>query len=179
MNFSRNQLINLSTFLILTMASCNSGPNKDNSAYTTDELMAAAKELDSLYLVAFNNGDVDGLMKLHWDHPELRTYPPGEMQLSGFDAVKKSYIKDFAANQGAMIEYTSTNNIPFSDGVAGYGTYRWVKPVEGGSPIVMEGRYSDIKAYKDGKMLIIHDHSSMPMAPPPAEDIKVDTVGQN
>ena len=178
MKLSRNQLINLSTFLLLTLAGCNSEPKKDDTTktYAIEELMAAANELDRMYLEAFNNGDVEGLMRLHWDHPELRTYPPGEMQIKGWHDVKNSYIKDFSANKGAKLEYTSTYNIPFADGVAGFGTYRWVMPVEGGSPIVIEGRYTDVKAYKDGKMLIIHDHSSVPMAPPPADEVKVDTI---
>jgi ketosteroid isomerase-like protein len=128
--------------------------------------------------VVFNNGDVDGLMKLHWNSPELLSYPPDELQLKGYDAVKNSYTKGFSENKGARLEYTSTYNIPYTDGVAGFGTYRWVMPIEGGSPIIVEGRYTDVKAYKDGKMVIIHDHSSVLMPPPPAEETKVDTVGQ-
>ena len=175
MKFFQSQVFSLSTLLVFAIASCNSEPQKDNFAYTTDQLMAAANELDSLYLVAFNNGDVEALMNLHWNSPELLSYPPDGMEIKGYDAVKNSYTKGFSANKGAKLEYTSTFNIPFADGVAGFGTYRWIMPVEGSAPIVVEGRYTDVKSYKDGKMVIVHDHSSVPLPPPPAEEAKVDT----
>lgn len=154
----------------LAMVSCNNKTNKDETkAVATTDLIAAANELDSLFLVAFNNGDAEAIMKLHWNSPELRAYPPGETQVNGFEAVKAGYVRDFASNKGAKLEYTNTNNIPFADGVVGHGTFRWTMPVEGGSPMVFEGRYSEVKAFKDGKMVIILDHTSTPMPPDPAQ----------
>ncbi|MEO5905448.1 MAG: hypothetical protein ABIQ11_01890 [Saprospiraceae bacterium] len=138
---------------------------------TPDELIAEAESLDSLFLVAFNRGDVDALMSVLWNSPELVAYPPGEMQLKGYDAIRESYVKEFTTNKGAVLAYTGTYNIPFADGVAGFGTYTWTLAVDGKAPMVVEGRYSDIKAFKDGKMVIIHDHSSAPAPPaPPAQD---------
>jgi ketosteroid isomerase-like protein len=159
----------LFAFILLAFAGCNSGTNKNAAAVSTADLIAAANELDSLYLVAFNNGDADAIMKLHWNSPELRVYLPGEMQASGFDAVKASYVRDFAASKGAKLVYTNANNIPFGDAVVGHGTYRWTMPIEGGSPIVSDGRYSLVKAMKDGKMVIVLDHASVPIPPPPAD----------
>lgn len=158
----------LTGFFLLMLASCGNESNKDGATSTTD-LMAAANELDSLFLVAFNNGDAEAIMKLHWNSPELRAYPPGEMQLNGFDAVKASYVRDFAMSKGAKLEYTNANNIPFADGVVGYGTFKWTMPMEGSEPMVFEGRYTEVKAMKDGKMVIVVDHTSMPMPPPPAD----------
>lgn len=160
-------LLSLIALFLFTMVSCNTEPKQKEATMSEDDLIAAGEELDSLYLVAFNKGDVDALMKLHWNSPDLLAYPPGEQQLNGYDAIKTSYAKDFAANKGAKLEYLSVVNIPMGDGVVGHGKYRWTMPVEGGSPMVMEGRYSDIKEYKDGKMVIVFDHSSFPMPPPP------------
>ncbi len=161
----------LPVFLLFTMAGCTVEKTVSTEVPTQEELISEANKLDSLFLVAFNKGDVDGLMSVLWNSPELVAYPPGELQLKGYDAVKDLYVKEFATNKGAVLAYTGTYNIPFADGVAGFGTYTWTLPVEGKDPIVAEGRYSDIKAFKDGKMVIIHDHSSSPMpAEPPASD---------
>ena len=158
----------LTALFLLTLASCNNEPKKEAAVSTTD-LITAANELDSLFLVAFNNGDAEAIMKLHWNSPDLRAYPPSEMQVNGFDAVKAGYVRDFASSKGATLEYTNANNIPFADGVVGYGTFRWTMPMEGGQPMVFEGRYTEVKAMKDGKMVIVVDHTSMPMPPPPAD----------
>ena len=165
---SRTNNLFLTAFFLITLASCSNEAEKDTTVSTT-ALIAAADELDSLFLAAFNNGDADAIMKLHWNSPELRAYPPGEMQLNGFDAIKAGYVRDFASSKGATLEYTNTNNIPFVDGVVGHGTFRWTMPMKGSSPMVFDGRYSELKAIKDGKMVIILDHTSMPMPPPPAD----------
>ena len=167
------QLVRLDNFvltalLLLTLASC-SNETKNEATVSTADMIAAANELDSLFLVAFNSGDAEAIMKLHWNSPDLRAYPPGEMQVNGFDAVKAGYVRDFASSKGATLEYTNANNIPFADGVVGHGTFRWTMPMEGGSPMVFDGRYSEVKAMKEGKMVIILDHTSMPMPPPPAD----------
>ncbi len=158
----------LTALFLLTLASCNNG-KRNEATPTTADLMTAANELDSLFLVAFNNGDAEAIMKLHWNSPDLRAYPPGETQINGFEAVKASYVRDFTMSKGAKLEYTNANNISFADGVVGHGTFRWTMPMEAGAPMVFEGRYSEVKAMKDGKMVIILDHTSMPMPPPPAD----------
>lgn len=166
--FSRTSNLILIALFLLTFVRCSNEAKKAEVVSTAD-MLAAANELDSLFLVAFNNGDAEAIMKLHWNSPDLRAYPPGEMQVNGFDAVKAGYVRDFASSKGSKLEYTSTNNIPFADGVVGHGTFRWTMPMEGGSPMVFDGRYSEVKAFKDGKMVIILDHTSMPMPPPPAD----------
>jgi len=167
----------LSTLLFFALVSCNTGMKQEKGAMSTNELVAAANELDSLFLIAFNKGDADAIMNLHWNSPDLRAYPPGEPQLNGYEAVKASYLKDFASTIGAKLEYTSTHNISFADVVIGHGTFTWTLPVEGapaGSPpMVFNGRYSEVKAVKDGKMVIVLDHTSVPMAPPAEEPKKI------
>ncbi len=167
------RLLSLIALLLFTVMSCTPETKEQEATMSKEELIAAGAELDSLYLIAFNKGDVDALMKLHWNSPELLSYPPGEQQVKGYDAIKASYAKDFASSKGATLEYLSVVNVPFTDGVAGYGRYRWTMPVEGGSHMVMTGRYSDIKAFKDGQMVIVFDHSSVPMPPPPSDSTHV------
>lgn len=150
----------------LVLASCGAGEEKATDATPVVDLMAAAEDLDSLFLVAFNNGDAEALMQLYWNSPELRAYPPGEAQQNGYDAVKAAMTKEFAMNKGAQLEYTKTSNIVFADGVVGHGTFRWTMPMEGGEPMVMGGRYTEVKEMKDGRMVITVDHTSAPMPAP-------------
>jgi len=157
--------------LLASIISCNAEVNATKTVSKT-ELITAANELDSLFLIAFIMGDVEAIMKLHWNSPELIAYPPGEPQLNGFEAVKASYVRDFSMNKGAKLEYINTNNIPFEDAVIGHGIFRWSMPMEGASPMVFEGRYTEVKAMKDGKMVIILDHTSVPMLPAPDESCR-------
>ncbi len=154
---------------------CGSPTLTPSNVTSSAELMTAATELDSLFLVAFNNGDAEALMKLYWNSPELRAYPPGEAQQTGYDAVKAAMTKEFAMNKGARLEYLNTNNLVFAGGVVGHGTFRWTLPMEGGEPMVMEGRYTEVKEMKDGRMVITVDHTSAPMAPP-VEEMPKDTT---
>ncbi len=162
-------------FVCMTFIACES--DQDGSAKTEERpnLMTDAKALDSMYLVNFNKGDANALMELHWNSQDLVAYPTGEMKLSGFDAIKSFYTKDFAASPGAVLAYTGTYNLPMGDAVFGHGTFTWTMPMEGGPPMVVEGRYSDVKEYKDGKMVITFDHSSVPTppAPTPADSTEV------
>ncbi len=175
-NLSRKNIFILSALFLFTIVSCNTGPKQEKSAVATSDLIAQANELDSLFLAAFNSGDTDAMMKLYWNSPELRIYTPSEMQINGFDAVKASFLKDFAAGKGMKLEYTNANNIPFADCVVGHGTFRITMPVEGGSPMLFDGRYSEVKAIKGDKMVIVLDHASVPMAAPPPEKGSIDST---
>ena len=155
--------IAVSSFVIM---GCGAPSSPPSAGPTAGDLMAAASELDSLFLVAFNTGDAESLMRLYWNSPDLRAYPPGEMQQNGYEAVKAAMTKEFAMNKGAKLEYLNTNNLVFAGGVVGHGTFRWTLPMEGGAPMVMEGRYMEVKEMKDGRMVITVDHTSAPMAPP-------------
>jgi ketosteroid isomerase-like protein len=152
------------SFLTLAVVSCNNHQQGKAPSMTEAELLAAANQLDSTFLVAFNKGDVNAFMQCYWNSPELVAYPPARvMQLKGYEAVKEFYTRDFAANKGARLETTSTSNMPFKDVVVGQGTFKWTMPIAGAAPLVLEGRYTTIKALKEGKMVIVHDHTSAPM----------------
>jgi ketosteroid isomerase-like protein len=167
----RNSGISLAfiSIFLFSMSGCKTERKPQETAVSTNDVIAAAKEVDSLFLVAYNNADVDALMSLHWNSPDLLIYPPGAPEIKGYNAVKESYIKDFAENKGAKLEYTSVYNVPYADVVAGRGTYTWSKIEADSSVTVLQGRYTDLKAYKDGKMVILLDHSSF-LDPPPAPD---------
>ncbi len=156
-------MLSLSMF-ILIIAGCGNRDEKPGSAMSEAELLAAARQLDSSFLAAFNAGDVNAFMQLYWKSPELTAYPPARvMQLKGYDAVKDFYTRDFNANKGARLEYTSNTNMVLKDAVTGHGIFKWTMEVPGGEPVVMEARHTVIKAMKEGRMVIVVDHASVPV----------------
>ena len=148
----------------LVIMSCNNQQAGNNSQMSEAELLAAANRLDSSFLVAFNNGDVNAFMQCYWNDPELTAYPPARvMQLKGYETIRDFYSKDFAVNKGAKLEYTSNVNVPLKDVVIGHGTFKWTLPIPGTEPMVLEARHTVVKAMKDGKLVIVVDHTSAPM----------------
>jgi ketosteroid isomerase-like protein len=152
----------LGLLLVSALLSCRNQQEGSPAPLSEAELLKAANGLDSLFLDAFNRGDVDAFMQCYWNNPELRAYPPARlMQLKGYAAVKDFYTNDFAYNKGARLEYISNNNIVFRDVVVGHGTFRWSMPGE--APMVLEARHTVVKAIKDGKLVIVVDHASAPL----------------
>lgn len=163
-SFQNSAYLLMGLFLLFYL-SCNTDTQNQSSQKDKTALLQAAMELDSLFLVAFNSGDAEALLSLYWNSSDLVTFPPGDMQVKGFENVKASFVKDFESMKGGILEYKDAHNIVLADGVVGYGTFKWTMPIEGGEPMIMEGRYTELKAMKDGKMVILLDHTSVPMMP--------------
>ena len=134
---------------------------------TPAELTAAAEALDRQFMDAFSKGDVDALMATYWNSPNLVSFGPEGMGTKGFDAVKAEAAGMFKTMPGAKLETVSGHNDVHGDLVLGWGTWKLTMPTPAG-PQVVEGRYSDVKAMRDGKLVFIMDHASMPPPPPPA-----------
>ena len=128
-------------------------------------MIAGATALDKEYFAAVNRGDVDGTMALFWNSPEVVSIGVAGAPLRGYKAVRDFYSQAYAGMPGAQFEPTSTNNVPQGDLVLGWGTWRATIPTRGGSPIVLHGRYMDVKARKDGKWVYIMDHGSVGLPP--------------
>lgn len=134
---------------------------------TPEQMITEAKAVDQRFFEAYNNGDVDGLMATYWNSPDLVSYPPGELEIHGWDAVKESFAKGIDEMKGAKLEFIEPGYKVAGDVVLSWGKWRWTSPP--GSEPAMEfiGRYTDVKAMRDGKMVYIMDHASAPMPPPP------------
>jgi ketosteroid isomerase-like protein len=53
------------------------------------------------------------------------------------------------------------------DSVVSWGKWRFTVTPPGGTPEIMDGRYTDLKAKRDGKWVFVLDHASAPLPPPP------------
>lgn len=134
-------------------------------------MVTAADALDKRFLEAFNAGDVDALAATYWNSPNLVSFGPDGMGTKGWETTKAGSVEMFKAMPGAKLEFTTMQNDVHGDMVLGWGTWKMTIPTPAG-PQVMEGRYSDAKALKDGKWVYLMDHASVPLPPAPAAPSK-------
>jgi ketosteroid isomerase-like protein len=129
-------------------------------------MVAAASGLDQKFHEAFNKADVDGVMALYWNNPNLVSFGPGGTGTRGWDAAKTEMAAMFKQMPGAKLDFLETHNDASGDVVLGSGQWKLTIPAPKGAAQVVEGRYSDVKAMRDGKWVLVTSHVSVPMAPP-------------
>ncbi len=135
---------------------------------TPGQMVAAANALDQAFVDAFNKGDADALAALYWNSPEVASFPPDTLELRGLEAIREGNRKSMAAGSGVKLELTEVHQIPSGDIVVGWGKWKVTVPVPEGAPIEVVGRFTDVKAERDGKWVYLLDHASVPTAPSPA-----------
>ena len=147
--------------LCLFLAGC-AAPRPD-----PQQMVTAANELDDRFLAAFNGGDLDAMLATYWNSPEMLFFPPDTMMVRGFDGAKAAMASMMETMAGGKLELIEKNNHAEGDVVLGWGLWRLTLPGPDGNPMVLEGRYTDVKAMRDGKWVYLVDHASMPIPPPP------------
>lgn len=131
-------------------------------------MVAGAGAVDSAFQAAFNAGDVDAVMATYWNSPDLVFINLDGMGTVGAEMVRSDMVGMFSSMPGATLEFTSSHNVAEGSVVLGWGTFRVTLPGDGG---VITGRYSDVKAMRDGKWVYIMDHASV--AIPPATEVAI------
>ncbi len=152
--------IGLLTALVTISACAPKGP-------TPDAMVTAANAVDQAFLDAFNAGDVDALMATYWNSPALVNIGLDGMGGLGWDGAKAGWEVAFASMPGVQLAFDSPVNIAAGDVVLGWGAWTMTVPTGDGTAMVLQGRYSDVKAMRDGKWVYIMDHASVPMPPAP------------
>ena len=156
--------------ILCVTAACSAAPPPPPPAPagpTPAEMVAAADALERRLLEAFNQGDADGFLAQYWNSPDLVILPPDAMGIRGFDAAKASLTEMFKTMPGAKMEVLESRNDPHGTVVLGSGRWKLTIPAAKGPATVIEGRYSDVKAQKDGRWVYVMDHASVPLPPPP------------
>ena len=162
----------VSTFFlasILAAAACAPAPPPPPPAPagpTPAEMVGAANALDQRFADAFNKADVDGMMATYWNSPDLVSYAP-DSSTRGWEAIKASAAETFKGMPGAKLELMNVRNDVHGTVVVGSGNWKLTIPAAKGPATVIEGRFSDVKAQKDGKWVYVIDHASVPLPPPP------------
>ena len=131
-------------------------------------MIAAAEALDQKFLEAFNSGNGEALAALYWNSPDVVSYPPDTMAVRGRAEIGVATAATAAAMPGAKIELTESHQFVVGDAVVGHGTFRMSMTGPDGEPMEILGRFTDVKAERDGAWVYLVDHASVPMPAPDA-----------
>jgi len=125
-------------------------------------MIAAARDVDRHLVDSYNRGDIDGVMSNYWKSPDLIVYPPTALEARGWNAVREMMERGLANAPGAKLELTESRYQASGDLVICWGKWRMTLPSKDGFPFTIEGRYTSLKAQRDGKWVFILDHASIP-----------------
>jgi ketosteroid isomerase-like protein len=137
----------------------------------TEAMIAEADALDERFLAAFNAGDTEALAALYWNSPEAVSMPPDTMVIRGTELQTGSAATLAAMHEaGASLTITESHQLVVGEAVIGWGL--WTVTMNGpeGMPVEVQGRYTDVKAERDGVWVYLVDHASVPLPPPPAPE---------
>lgn len=134
----------------------------------TDAMIAAAAALDAEFVRAFNAGDAAALSALYAKGPDTVSFMPDVMVARGFDGISASLAEGMAAGAPAKLEISDEHHVPLGNAVATWGLFTMTVNGPDGAPMTVAGRFTDIKAERDGKWVYLMDHASVPMPPPTA-----------
>jgi ketosteroid isomerase-like protein len=128
---------------------------------TPAEMIAAAAALDSQYVAAFNRDDADALMATYWKSPRLVSIGLDGSQPQGWEGVSAAWHASMDGNPKATLEVIESHNVPLGEAVIGWGRWRLTTASDSGPPEVLEGPYSDVKAFVEGRWVRVLDHASV------------------
>ncbi|HEX5818806.1 MAG TPA: nuclear transport factor 2 family protein [Gemmatimonadales bacterium] len=148
--------------LALAGACAPSAPEADPRP-SPEEMIAAATALDSQYLDAFNREDADALMATYWHSPRLVSIGLDGSAPQGWEGASAAWHESMDGNPDSRLEFVESHNVPLGEAVIGWGRWRLTTPSDSGPPEVLEGPYSDVKAFRDGRWVRVLDHASVPM----------------
>ncbi len=138
------------------------------AAPDTAAMIAAATALDEQFVTAYNAGDGAALAALYADSEDTVSFAPDSMMSRGITAIRADTAK-MVATPGMKLELTESHHIALTDAVLTWGLWTMTMPGPDGAMMTMEGRFSDVKAERNGKWVYLVDHASMPMPPAPPE----------
>jgi ketosteroid isomerase-like protein len=130
---------------------------------TPAEMIAAAAALDSEYVAAFNRDDADALMATYWKSPRLVSIGLDGSAPEGWEGVSAAWHESMDGNPDSRLEFMESQNVPLGKAVIGWGRWRITTASDSGPPRVLEGPYSDVKMFQDGRWVRVLDHASVPI----------------
>ena len=150
--------------LLVAMAALAIGCAPATPEVDTEAMIAGANALDAAFVAAVNAGDAEAMGALYAS--DSVSFPPDALVALGHDAIREGARQMLASMPGAQLELSEKTNTIAGEFVITWGMFRLNIPGPEGADTVLEGRFTDIKAERDGKWVYVHDHASMPLAPP-------------
>lgn len=133
-----------------------------------EEQLKQVEHLEKRVSQTFESKDLSGFMANYWENPALVVVDEGHL-LTGYNDVKAFISRQMQMKKpGSKFEETQTHNIPMGDVVLGYGRWQYTP---GAGAKVIEGNYTNVKALKNGKWVLVMDHYSEAARPAKAPNL--------
>ena len=117
--------------------------------------------LQDAFMTAMRANDVDGLAACYT--ADATNFPLDSMSGIGPESVRASWGGFFGAFRIIDASLSDDQLIVLGDTAIAWGLFNITAvPVEGGEPVDMQGRYTDVAKNIDGTWLYVMDHASVP-----------------
>jgi uncharacterized protein (TIGR02246 family) len=121
--------------------------------------------LQEAFMAALRAEDADGIAACYAEDADNFTL--GKMKGIGPDSARASWGAFFEQFDVISAELTEDRLVREGDLAAAWGLFVVVAtPAEGGEPVTLKGRYTDVARPVEGRWLYIADHASMPLPAP-------------
>ena len=126
------------------------------------EVEKAVKDLLDRYIKAYASKDLEGMMSLFADDPDLVFIGTGEEEwVQGYEDLKKGFKRDF--KQADEIDVGFENLTISSTGNVAWASMRMMmNAMVNGEEVILVGRLSIIAEKRENKWLFVHLHFSLP-----------------
>lgn len=127
---------------------------------------AALKAVDDTFVQAFNKKDIEAVLACYGDDAVVMDPGPA-LIYRGKDEIRKGFGEFFKAQPSAQLKLDETHYKTAGD--LGYGYILWTITMNGpdGKSTEMKGRATDVMEKRGGKWVLVVDHASVPLPPPP------------
>lgn len=118
--------------------------------------------LQEAFNAAVQANDADAVAVLYT--VDATSYAIDVMVENGREAVRKNWQNFFSAYKVKFISLPDSNLEIMGDMAVAWGLFTLIaETIDGGEPVEMRGRYTDVSKKIDGKWLYVFDHASMPI----------------
>ena len=117
--------------------------------------------LQDAFMTAMRANDVEGLAACYT--ADATNFPLDSMSGIGPDSVRASWGGFFGVFRIIDASLSDDQLVVLGDTAVAWGLFNITAvPVEGGEPVEMQGRYTDVAKNIDGTWLYVMDHASVP-----------------
>jgi uncharacterized protein (TIGR02246 family) len=120
----------------------------------------APPNLAEQWAAAFTKGDLDALMSLYDDDAQLWGTSSSQLR-KGARAIRQYYAQLLAAFPGTRIALRESNPRRYGDAGVNSGSYTLRRVAANGKVVVTSARFTMTYVRRDGKWLIVDQHSSL------------------
>jgi uncharacterized protein (TIGR02246 family) len=117
-------------------------------------------DLAAQWAAAFSKGDLDALMRLYDDEAQLWGTSSSQLR-KGARAIRQYYAQLLNAFPGTRVVLHESNPRRYGDAGVNSGSYALRRVAANGKVVVTSARFTMTYVRRDGKWLIVDQHSSL------------------